>query len=424
VSERQQQSTGPRVNLPRCPFCHERIEAEGEKQGCGQCMAWHHAECWAEGGGKCSACSNLRTESVSHGKEAPRRAASSRATFTVLATLAALLVCLMLFVAGQRMAARDPDVATQVQRIRELPATEDGGEKLMQALSHPIPEVRVAAVGRLLEFELASDERKALWLGERLANDRDRGVRREAASALRTLGPAAKAALPMMLQALERDEVWAVRRGVALALREVGPAGREALPELIAALPTQQHRVVRADLLSALVEIAPGAPGTVGAFVEAFEDEHVYVRKRALVEARRLEVEPEALLPALEAHLARIDDPARIYAAAAILSVGGAAPELEAEARAVQDEGVRRLLAELREAPAGESLVEAIKGEPFESHREKNLTSLAAAYLGQLGPVASQALWTLDDVATSHDAEHVRRSAAEAAQAIRGTDAD
>ena len=40
---------------PRCPFCHDAIEGEGEKQGCGSCMAWHHTECWAEAG-KCASC--------------------------------------------------------------------------------------------------------------------------------------------------------------------------------------------------------------------------------------------------------------------------------------------------------------------------------------------------------------------------------
>ncbi len=43
------------VQHPRCPYCHDEVGAEGLKQGCPSCMAWHHSECWAEGRA-CSAC--------------------------------------------------------------------------------------------------------------------------------------------------------------------------------------------------------------------------------------------------------------------------------------------------------------------------------------------------------------------------------
>ena len=43
------------VERPRCPYCHDPIEASARKTGCETCMAWHHRECWEEHAG-CSAC--------------------------------------------------------------------------------------------------------------------------------------------------------------------------------------------------------------------------------------------------------------------------------------------------------------------------------------------------------------------------------
>jgi len=36
--------------------CHEDVGAEGLKQGCPSCMAWHHAACWREVGDRCASC--------------------------------------------------------------------------------------------------------------------------------------------------------------------------------------------------------------------------------------------------------------------------------------------------------------------------------------------------------------------------------
>lgn len=44
------------VSGPRCPFCHDTIAPRVEKLACDACMAWHHAECWTEGGQRCGGC--------------------------------------------------------------------------------------------------------------------------------------------------------------------------------------------------------------------------------------------------------------------------------------------------------------------------------------------------------------------------------
>lgn len=40
----------------RCPYCHEPVLADQEKEACRACMAWHHQGCWAEHGARCAAC--------------------------------------------------------------------------------------------------------------------------------------------------------------------------------------------------------------------------------------------------------------------------------------------------------------------------------------------------------------------------------
>jgi HEAT repeat protein len=68
-----------------------------------------------------------------------------------------------------------------------------------------------------------------------LLTDVDRRARIEAAVALLRMGPAAKPALPALIQALaDRDPV--IRMNVATALHRMGPAARPAVPALIRAL--------------------------------------------------------------------------------------------------------------------------------------------------------------------------------------------
>jgi hypothetical protein len=45
----------------RCPFCHDRIEADGEPWvACSACLARHHPECWTEA----SSCASCRSASA------------------------------------------------------------------------------------------------------------------------------------------------------------------------------------------------------------------------------------------------------------------------------------------------------------------------------------------------------------------------
>lgn len=48
------------INRPRCPYCHDGVEAASDKVACDACMSWHHRDCWRELGA-CGACQHPRT---------------------------------------------------------------------------------------------------------------------------------------------------------------------------------------------------------------------------------------------------------------------------------------------------------------------------------------------------------------------------
>jgi len=67
-----------RVERERCPFCHEPVRSDDTKAACDACMAWHHADCWAEHDG-CAACDHSRPLAPAAPRRSREAAATSRA---------------------------------------------------------------------------------------------------------------------------------------------------------------------------------------------------------------------------------------------------------------------------------------------------------------------------------------------------------
>ncbi len=55
-TKNRKRSFDVQVPAPRCPYCHDDVLTEELKHGCPSCMAWHHEDCWVEGGVACSTC--------------------------------------------------------------------------------------------------------------------------------------------------------------------------------------------------------------------------------------------------------------------------------------------------------------------------------------------------------------------------------
>jgi HEAT repeat protein len=146
---------------------------------------------------------------------------------------------------------------------------------LMQALKDPYPNVRYAAALTLAregkpvvipdadlsaeeEYPVARSGREELTALVEGLGDSDARIRQGAAKILARLGPAAKPAVPELLQALE-DPAPGVREAAGEALRQIGP---EAVPALVQALSAQRADV-RESAALALGLIGPAAQNAI-----------------------------------------------------------------------------------------------------------------------------------------------------------------
>ncbi|MBC8873017.1 MAG: HEAT repeat domain-containing protein [Planctomycetes bacterium] len=164
-------------------------------------------------------------------------------------------------------------------------------------------------------------------------NDPDVTVRVQAAQALRDFGPAAKAAVPALVEAAKDEKVgwarsalesigpsgkWALpqliegltdedpqgRAVAAFAIGCIGPKAREAVPNLIESL---QDPLTRAEAARALAKIGPSAKAAVPALVETTKDEQAWVRVWAADAIWRIDQDPRAipvLIDVLKSHYA------------------------------------------------------------------------------------------------------------------------
>lgn len=161
--------------------------------------------------------------------------------------------------------------------------------------------VGVVAIGLLTVFVLpthglpwskldADTKAKVAALIENL-KDEDEQVRRDAATALGDIGPAAKDAVPALIVALKKDADEDVRRNVATALGEIGPMAKGAVPALIIALKKDVDEEVRRNTAIALGEIGPAAKDAVPALTQALKDEDEDLRDAAQTALKKIQAE-------------------------------------------------------------------------------------------------------------------------------------
>lgn len=60
-----------KVKHPRCPYCHDAVHSQDNKEACPTCMAWHHKECYQNHRG-CSACGRKNKHSQTAPSRSPR----------------------------------------------------------------------------------------------------------------------------------------------------------------------------------------------------------------------------------------------------------------------------------------------------------------------------------------------------------------
>ena len=104
------------------------------------------------------------------------------------------------------------------------------------------------------------------WLSMRLPFPRDDDpiIRMNAARCLGQMGPAAKPAVPALVEALAQDEDSSVRAVAAIALAALGNGDKTAVLALSRALNTETNYLVRSISSSALLRLDPEAAGRAG----------------------------------------------------------------------------------------------------------------------------------------------------------------
>jgi HEAT repeat protein len=144
------------------------------------------------------------------------------------------------------------------------------------------------------------------------------GLRTRAARALGDLGPAAKAALPNLIDALQDPgstlRYWAVR-----ALGEIGSEAEAAVPYLIDALNDPDSDAVRSAAANALTRIDPR--GAVSVLIEALKDPDTSVRASAAYALGDIGPDALAAVPALTVLINDANSEVRVSATEALRAI-------------------------------------------------------------------------------------------------------
>ena len=202
-----------------------------------------------------------------------------------------------------------------------------------------------------------------------------------AAQALGAIGPDARSAsLPLILTLNSKD--FNARNWAAWALGFISPPVESAVPDLIKALKDDEDGV-RCNAAEALGRIGPEAKPAVLALIEALSDKSYGVPSHAAEALGR--IGSETAVPALIEALKNYDWDTRREAATALGQIGSVVPTI--------------VLA----------LIEALKDD---------VARAAAQALGRFGPEAMAAVPALVEVLQNHESQNMRDAAREALRKI------
>jgi HEAT repeat protein len=129
----------------------------------------------------------------------------------------------------------------------------------------------------------------------------DAEVRDKVIEALENFGPDAEPAAPLLLQTLTKTVQMDLQKQIAYTLGEIGPAAKDAVPQLIELLKSSKDpegflNVVAAD---ALGKIGPAASNAVPALIVALKSDDVRLPTRAEDALGNIGAGAKAAIPAL-----------------------------------------------------------------------------------------------------------------------------
>jgi HEAT repeat protein len=159
--------------------------------------------------------------------------------------------------------------------------------------------------------------------------ENDSRVQALAASALRRIGPEAKAAVPNLIAVLKEEKTSAATRIQAIdALGRIGPEAKDAVPALIHAVQTKDKdplSPLRLHATIALGQIGPVAKEAVPALMEALKEKGRggLLRIHAAEALGAIGPDAKAAIPAVKEMLADRDLPGRDVVTRALEKIQG-----------------------------------------------------------------------------------------------------
>jgi HEAT repeat protein len=154
----------------------------------------------------------------------------------------------------------------------------------------------------------------------------------EAADALAEIGPAAKAALPALTEALRHRHLASNRPSYALALLRIDrPAAKAAVPALIEVLsrkaqavylPEQAAPAIRKQAASVLGQMGGEARPAIPTLTEALQDTDAGVRQEAAKALGEIGAQAREVVPSLRKALNDPDEAVRSEATVALKKIG------------------------------------------------------------------------------------------------------
>jgi len=256
--------------------------------------------------------------------------------------------------------------------------------RLIDALKSAEPAVRTAAARALIDLD--PDPEIVRPLVEKVVADADTEVIEDIMDAVAGLG---EDAVPPLIEALEHEEV---RGLVAATIARIGPAAKAAVPALIEALSDENPRI-RNEVLFAIAAIGPEAKEAVPMVAKLLNDPEMDVRYGACYALGKI---GRAAMPA-KAELQRtLDSPDQFLAMAGAWALACIHPECQETA-----------------AKSVPVLIKALAASDAMSRLR------AAEVLGLLGPLARPAAAAVQKALQDED-QRVRETAAQALKGISG----
>ena len=115
---------------------------------------------------------------------------------------------------------------------------------------------------------------------EKIERSEDMWIRKWSACSLGKIGPIAKDAVPALMKMLEEEEFSLLRMMAATSLGKMGPVAADAVPLLIKTLENDEWSV-QVDAARALGEIGPLAQDAIPTLTELSNDECMLIRRTA-----------------------------------------------------------------------------------------------------------------------------------------------